>query len=93
MDEYGIFLEQLGNRLFLEWVTFFDPDGGPDDVEYPTGIVVTSADASKALRFASMEEATAFWRQQSTRTPLRPDGKPNRPLTAYTVTIRKIEEE
>lgn len=46
--------------------------------------------ASEALAFPSMQEAFAFWRQQSTRRPLRPDGRPNRPLTAYTV---EFEEE
>lgn len=42
----------------------------------------------KALQFNSIGEAFEFWRQISKGVPLRPDGKPNRPLTVFTVEIR-----
>jgi hypothetical protein len=39
----------------------------------------------EALAFPDFVAAMDFWKLQSTVTPIRPDGKPNRPLTAYTV--------
>jgi hypothetical protein len=35
-----------------------------------------------AMLFPSQREALEFWQRQSTIKPYRPDGKPNRPLTA-----------
>ena len=46
-----------------------------------------TSDPDKAMRFASAGEAMAFWNKPSTVLPLRPDGKPNKPLTALTVSI------
>ena len=46
----------------------------------------------QAMRFKTMRDAMEFWRTQSTVKPLRPDGKPNRPLTASTISVFKIEE-
>jgi len=40
-----------------------------------------------AKRFADHAEALAFWNKQSAVRPLRPDGRPNKPLTALTVEI------
>jgi hypothetical protein len=37
-----------------------------------------------ARQFATLEEAIRFYRMESTAGP-RPDGQPNRPLTAFTV--------
>jgi hypothetical protein len=46
----------------------------------------------RAKRFDSREELFAFWQKQSTVRPLRPDGEPNRPLTALTVTLEPVED-
>lgn len=51
------------------------------------GQLLETRDASEAKRFKSNGDAMQFWKTQSTRRPLRPDGEPNRPLTAYTVSI------
>jgi hypothetical protein len=45
---------------------------------------------SEAKRFDSMQDALDYWRQQH---GLRLDGKPNRPLTAFTVNVVPIEQE
>ncbi len=45
----------------------------------------------KARQFPDFKTAFEFWRQQSPTIPLRPDGKPNRPLTALTVTFERCE--
>ena len=64
------------------YVKRYDPDymGG-------RGRVWSSAEPKDAIQFGSFLEATEFWRQPSKVKPLREDGKPNRPLTAFTVTI------
>lgn len=65
-----------------QYVKTYDPEavGG-------RGAVTTTYDKNKALQFANGADAMAFWRQQSKKYPIRPDGKPNRPLTAFTVEI------
>lgn len=40
-----------------------------------------------ALKFPSFMEAYHFYRSIPTNRPVRPDGEPNRPLTAFTVEI------
>ena len=49
-------------------------------------------DVAKARKFASFIESGECWKAVSLVNPRRPDGKPNWPLTAYSVTIEKIEE-
>lgn len=46
----------------------------------------------RAKRFASHEELFEFWKKVPKCRPLRPDGKPNRPLTALTVTMEPVDE-
>lgn len=45
-------------------------------------------DPAKAKVFAHQGEALELWKKVSGKT--RPDGKPDRPLTAYTVEILKV---
>lgn len=42
-------------------------------------------DKDKALRFHDVGEALKTWKTVSAVNPLRGDGQPNRPLTAYSV--------
>jgi hypothetical protein len=41
----------------------------------------------RAMKFADAAAALSYWQTPSRKWPLRPDGKPNRPLTALTVEI------
>jgi hypothetical protein len=68
------------------YVRDFDPDGN-----HGRGTLKTTVRAAEAKQFASIAEAHDFWRQQSSTHPLRDDGKPNRPLTAYTVSIFSLD--
>jgi hypothetical protein len=68
-----------------KYLAAFDPDAMDG-----YGAVAWTADRSAALRFADFAEAYETWRRRSTVRPLRPDGQPNRPLTAYTVTFETL---
>lgn len=67
---------------YLEWADPDANDGMGDDR--------WSNDIAKARRFDSFTAAMECWRQQSRVRPFRDDGKPNRPLTAYSVTPEQI---
>lgn len=67
---------------YLEWFDVNAKKGFGDDR--------WTADVSKALKFKTFADATAAWKMQSKKRPFRDDGEPNRPLTAYSVTIEKV---
>lgn len=52
---------------------------------------VWTADIAQARVFDSLEDLTTCWRQVRQREPVRADGLPNRPLTAFTVEIIYLE--
>ena len=56
---------------------------------FPIGMVTFTDDPYKAQSFASAIEALRFWKQEVGNTP-RADGKPNRPLTAFTVEVERL---
>lgn len=56
------------------------------------GELEVTKNSAEATRFPSMVEAWACWKEQSTVRPLRLDGKPNRPMTAYTVEMQTVQE-
>lgn len=64
------------------WLMSYDPDA--DD---GVGRVIGTTRREEAMRFPNMGAAMALWKKTSSVRPLRPDGKPNRPLTAFTVSI------
>ena len=70
------------------WLVAYDPDGG----EGRRGSWEFSIDPAKAMRFVDGGAAAKCWRTVSKSRPVRPDGKPNRPLTAITVSIETIPE-
>jgi hypothetical protein len=49
------------------------------------GEAIWSPDIKKAMKFPDAISAMRAWKSQSQTRPIRDDGKPNRPLTAYTV--------
>lgn len=62
------------------------------DANEGAGLLETVERIEKAQRFPDMAAALGFWRQESTVDPVRFDGKPNRPLTALTVEIVRVDE-
>lgn len=69
-------------RFDGQWVVSHDPDRFK---------LITTPHKKLARVFNGANEAFEYWLEQSTRTPLRPDGKPNRPLTAFSVLIEDAE--
>lgn len=62
------------------YLASFDPDA-----HNGRGEIKTTREIAYALIFHDETTAFEFWKQQSSERPLRFDGKPNRPLTAYSV--------
>lgn len=62
------------------------------DAHNGLGAFIFSNSPTKAKRFATAEEALTFYRTVSPSRPTRPDGEPNRPLTAFSVEVRRIEK-
>jgi hypothetical protein len=62
------------------------------DFEYAEGRGLASftTDPAKAKKFSSQLDAMEYWKTISRTVPRRPDGKPNRPLTAYHVLIEEL---
>ena len=76
------------NQVAGTYVKEHDPNGHGG-----IGTLVLTWDIASARQFQSFADAKAAWAAQSTIKPLREDGKPNRPLTAYTVDIINLEVE
>jgi hypothetical protein len=53
------------------------------------GEVIFTQKREEAKHFVDGSAALDFYRTQSKTVPLRPDGKPNRPLTAYHMILLK----
>jgi len=68
-----------------KYLLSYDPDAADG-----RGVATFTDDKSKAMKFKDFVEAWELWRKQSALRPTRPDGKPNRPLTAFTVTFENV---
>lgn len=51
------------------------------------GMLVLTDNPAEAKSYASPAEGMIAWKEPSKTHPLRADGKPNRPLSAYTITV------
>jgi hypothetical protein len=76
-----------------QYLVEYDPDRrGVDPAGRPMlAHVVCTPNVAEAKRYTTPREALDEWRRPSMRWPdegrFPPDGRPNRPLTAYTVDI------
>ena len=76
----------LETANFEGYVKAFDPE-----LMNGVGGIDLTNDRQQALRFKSFSEALACWKMQSETKPLREDGKPNRPMTAYSAEVVRME--
>lgn len=56
------------------------------------GHALWTTDPDQAVPFASIMEAREAWMCVPITRPTRDDGKPNRPLTAYTIAIQRRQD-
>ena len=76
-----------------QYLVEYDP--GRDGIEPSTGRtmmchLVTTSDRAQAFQFDDAAAAFETWQLVDPRKPVRVDGKPNRPLTAFTVGIEAV---
>jgi hypothetical protein len=75
-----------------EYLKSFDPDVHAPGAPFPTGYAEWSSNLDEAMTFGHAGEAIAFYRTQSTVTPWRPDGRPNLPLTVFSVSFDRLAD-
>jgi hypothetical protein len=75
------------------YIVSYDPEPHITGGGYNGGHLVTTPNRAEATRFTH-EQASDLWRSGPSCAchRLRPDGKRNRPLTAFTVLIQPDEE-
>lgn len=81
---YGGAVEQEGKST--GFVESYDPSAYKG-----RGFATFTDDPQRAMKFASPENAYDFMNQVPPELPVRPDGKPNRPIRAFTLEIANIE--
>lgn len=64
-----------------------------EDTPCGRGRTTFTRDRTRAITFDSVGDAFEYWDQQSKTVPMRPDGEPNRPLTAFTVEILPVDRD
>lgn len=62
------------------YLASYSPEGANGN-----GVAEWTRDPAEAMTFATAQAGTACYRAGPYNRPLRPDGKPNRPLTVFTV--------
>lgn len=70
-----------------QFLESYDPeahDGG--------GFASWTSDVNGAIQFPDALSAFRFWKQRSKLLPTRPDGRPNRPLTAFSVEVINVDD-
>lgn len=77
-----------------QYLKEYDPDRGGTDTQGQAVIahVVTTPNRDEAMRFTDAAHLHRVWTQVPAADPVRPDGKPNRPLTAFTVSTEVIPD-
>jgi hypothetical protein len=85
---YGLWILDGYDLDSGHWLAEYDPDFGDGQ-----GHVLGTMDPARAARFPDIGAALAEWKRPSTVRPLRADGKPNRPLSAFTVQPRQLPDD
>jgi hypothetical protein len=67
-----------------KYVKSYDPHDGEH------GKITVTPNLHDALIYPDLPAAFEAWRAVNSNRPKRPDGKPNRPMTAFTVEMVKV---
>ena len=68
-----------------QYVVDYDPKRPPVPGSGMSCYLVTTPHEHEARQFADAGEALTYWKQEN---GMRPDGRPNRPLTAFNVEVQ-----
>lgn len=79
--------ESPANHLHGLYLAAYDPDADAPDAGPLGGRIEWTTDLDAAKVFDGFRAAHAEWTRQSTRVPLRPDGQPNKPMTAFHIEV------
>jgi len=71
------------------YVKAYNPSYRPPGYKYDGGLLEVTGDPNEALQFADIGAALAKWREPF---GLRPDGQPNRPLTAWSCEVLPLAQ-
>lgn len=82
------------NMATGKYLARYDPEYVPKGTINPTmsGVADWTDNVDKAMHFATNAAALRCWNTQGVRVPLRADGKPNKPLTAFTILVQTVAE-
>lgn len=94
---YVIVCQGLAGRTFThqgkpppkgQYLANYDPEahGGLGDADW-------TQDLDKAMRFPDQIAAFRCWTSVPRRRPTRPDGQPNKPLTAFAIEVAPVNED
>jgi hypothetical protein len=85
IDKTGHMMDILAGRVTTRYLLGFwpDRDGGYGEITF-------TDDLGAARKFASFQDVMECWKTQSKVRPLRDDGKPNRPLTAFSIQPKRL---
>lgn len=78
---------RAGDPAEGDYLRSFDVDAEPN------GTWEFTSNPAEALVFPTSKEAFAAWTARSTRLPTRPDGRPNKPLTAFNALFDPAPDE
>lgn len=73
-----------------KYIKSFDPLAH-DPLGRGRGNLIVTPNKNEAQVFSDIIAAMNFWKQQSPIVPLRDDGRPNRPLTAFSITFEYLD--
>lgn len=83
---WGIWAEAYsGGQDVQAWLKSYDPDANDGQ-----GEVNFTRDPALAMKFADTGAAMEQWMRVSKVRPTREDGKPNRPLSAFTIEVKRL---
>lgn len=98
-ETWGLWLYTLGDLPLDLWLAYYDPDLSEAEARQHTargftgplgGLIVGTADPAWAKVFPSALAALDEWNRTSATQPVRPDGQPNKPLTAFSCAPRPL---
>ena len=78
----------VAGNVKTAWLKSFDANA-----RQGRGAIRTTKHRQEAQRFKSFEAVMACWKTESTVAPFRPDEKPNRPLTAFTIQPIEVPDD